>query len=434
MKRSIMTKPIVHSRQISPTRIPETLALAKTTTDTHVLIAGGGPVGLLLANLLGKQGCSTMIVERRTKPFEASMAIGITPPSLDILGDLDLDEAFTRRGIPIKTVRVFEHRDDLGVVDFSRLPTKRQFILSLPQAKTIEILRGNLTALPSVKYIDGMEVLDHRESVGALRVHMRDRNSGRLSKVSAQYLVGCDGHRSAVRRHAHIPWRSRPYSCRFLMADVEDETFLGKEAYLYFGPEGSVESFPLPYGQRRWITLQTSRRDTQEDIAEEVKRSVYERTGHDISRSSIKFQSGFQPVRAVARNFVRGRVTLCGDAAHVMSPIGGLGMNTGFADAAHLAAIFAAAPQNPNDHKHAFEQYAITRKHAFQVAANGAARGMWLGTRLGLFFSLFRRVLIAKILFRTAAREQLASYFSMLRFPRAPAIRGIRAHVGKPSQ
>ena len=428
-----MIEPSVHRQKVNPKRISKSLALGKATSNTHILIAGGGPVGLLLANLLGKQGRSTMIVERRIQPSEASMAIGITPPSLEILRDLDLDKAFTRRGIPIKTVHVFERGNDLGVVDFSCLPTQHRFILALPQAKTMKILRRNLQAYHSVKTINGTEVLDHRESADAIHVHLRDRASGRLSEVSAQYLIGCDGHRSAVRRHAHIPWRSRPYSCRFLMADVEDETSLGHEAYLYFGPKGSVESFPLPGGQRRWIVLQTSRRNNQEDIGEEVKRSVCERTGHDISRSSVNFQSAFQPVRALARSFVRGRVTLCGDAAHVMSPIGGFGMNTGFADAAHLAAILAAVQKNPNDRKCAFEQYTIARKHAFRVAANGAARGMWLGTRLGPIFSLFRRLLITEFLFRTSVGEQLAAYFSMLTIPRAPVVSENWSRAGEPS-
>ena len=115
-----------------------------TASEGDVLIAGAGPVGLLLANLLGRQGRTVLVAERRVTPTHGSMAIGITPPSLAILHCLDLDGEFTRRGIPIRVARVFEDNEPLGDVDFSRLPAEHRFILSLPQADTVEILRQRL--------------------------------------------------------------------------------------------------------------------------------------------------------------------------------------------------------------------------------------------------------------------------------------------------
>ena len=101
-------------------------------TDADVMIIGAGPVGLLLANLLGRRGRSVIIAERRTEPAEGSMAIGIVPPSLRILKELDLDREFIEQGIPITTATVFESGRCLGDVDFSTIPAEPRCMLSLP--------------------------------------------------------------------------------------------------------------------------------------------------------------------------------------------------------------------------------------------------------------------------------------------------------------
>ena len=380
---------------------------------------GAGPVGLLLANLLGRHGVNVLVAERRVRPPRGSMAIGITPPSLALLKDLALDREFVRRGVPIDTARVFENGALLGDVDFSRLPAEHRFILSLPQSETAALLRRNLEVFPSVRVLDGVEFLEHRAIAGGVQVRLRDVDSGAVSELSAAYLVGCDGHRSRVRRQAGIRSRTRSYRARFLMADFEDDTRLGDEAHLYFGRDGSVESFPLPQGRRRWIVLEQKHRTPQEGPAETVMRLVAERTGFDLSASAVLFESMFQPQRSLARRYGRGRVVLCGDAAHVMSPIGGQGMNTGFADAAHLAEALRVALERPVEARPAFAAYARLRQHAFNVAATRAACGMWLGTRRGPLSSRLRATLIEKVLFRPAVREQLAPYFAMLTLPGA---------------
>jgi len=383
--------------------------------DCDVLIVGAGPVGLLLANLLGKAGIRTLIVERRTAPPDQSMAIGITPPSLEILGKLGLDDEFIQRGVCINTAHVTEDGRHLGHVDFSRIRAAHRFILSLPQAQTVALLWRNLSRFDNVQLWTGLECAALEQHADQVEVRLRDAGTGLTRVVRSRYVVGGDGNRSRVRELAGIAVQTKTYRPRFLMADFADETGLGEEAHLFFTARGSVESFPLPGGRRRWIVMVTQREvaDPEQYLIDQVRRL----TGYDLADAPRYSQNAFQPRRLLARRFAAGRVVLCGDAAHVMSPIGGQGMNTGFADAELLATVLERVLQNPAAAAAEFAMYETARRRAFVVAAGRAARGMWLGTRRGAVLSALRAMFIRDYLFRGAVRDRVAAYFAMLTIP-----------------
>jgi 2-polyprenyl-6-methoxyphenol hydroxylase-like FAD-dependent oxidoreductase len=383
--------------------------------DYDVLVVGGGPVGLLLGNLLGLKGLRTLVIEKNPSPPEQSMAIGITPPSLDLFHQLDLDALFVENGTRVDLARVHEGQRLVGELRFHSLASPYPFILAIPQATTIELLEERLNQAPLVTFrreccLSGFEQGPDRVTASILR-----NGDPEAHQLTASFLVGCDGHRSQVREAAGIKSiEEKNYLPRFLMADFADTTDLGSAAHLFFSRHGSIESFPLPGNRRRWI-IQADRLPDPPEPAHLVD-CVERQTGYDLKKGVRYSASVFSVRRFVCQSYFRDRVVLCGDAAHVMSPIGGQGMNTGFADAEFLADALARHCRGGEDFHRLFADYDRLRRIAFKVAADRAERGMWLGTRCGRLASALRFLFI-KSLLSPFLSKALPPYFAMLTIP-----------------
>ena len=379
--------------------------------DSQVIIIGAGPVGLMLANFLGDQGIPVLVLDRRVTSPPTSQAIGVTPPSLHLFAKLGLDEALIGQGIQIQDCHVHGQSGYLGCASFRKIDPPHPFILSLPQRLHMQALEERLARLPCVALRRGVEVLDVRDSTDQqAAICLTDKGEFRGS-----YIIGCDGHRSLVRERIGTKIRRVDYGCHFMMGDFEDHSGLGPEAHLWFTATGAVESFPLPQGLRRWI-VQTAQPETTGDFGG-ISRLVLQRTGHDLPVEQQQNQTSFSPWRLDCRQYYRGRLILCGDAAHVMSPIGGQGMNTGWADAEFLAEALAGILQGRYQAAPVLGAYEKHRREAAGVAAGRAARGMWLGTWTGLPASRLRDFIMRHCLFKGPLAAELGPFFSMQTIP-----------------
>ena len=346
-----------------------------------VVIVGAGPVGLLLAALLGRQGQTVLVLDKKVQKSHGSNAIGITPPSLELLAKLGLDQPLTRWGAPIRHVTVHgSGRKVLGGVSFASLPPPHDYILSVPQNVTEQILERHLLEYPSVRVEYGWELQSLDQDAESVTSTFRDAQ-GTPRVERSRFLAGCDGVNSVVRGAIDQERRPRRFDSTFLMGDFADDTGWGDDAHLFFTPRGAVEAFPLGQGRRRWIVQTPKFLDEPGTYLED---EVSARTGLSVPAATCSWKSAFGIHRWISPHYAFGRVYLAGDSAHQMSPIGGQGMNTGFADAEFLASILASRRNNPAPTEQWNRLYSTTRRRAARVAAGRAELSMAVGTVRGL--------------------------------------------------
>lgn len=356
-----------------------------------------------------------MLLEKRPEIAPASMAIGVMPPSLRRLEWLDLAAPLVEAGCRVSRATVLSERGCLGTLELGGLPGPFNYVLSIPQGDLVRLLRDRLRAWPRVRLLLGREVQGIAQDAQGVAVDVRDVVTGALTAVSSRFVVACDGSRSPTRECIGITVEGKTYAPSFMMGDFPETTAWTGEARLFFTATGSIESFPLPGGMRRWV-IQSG--PVAPDAAAIVQR-VGDVTGVDLEAGRAEWVTCFTPERRLCREYFKGRVVLCGDAAHVMSPIGGQGMNTGLADAWHLSRVLQRLCATGEAPGPLLERYARCRRHAFRVAANRAARGMWLGTLKGELAAAMRSVFVRRVLFGPLMRDRLAPYFAMLTIPDA---------------
>jgi ubiquinone/menaquinone biosynthesis methyltransferase len=317
-------------------------------------------------------------------------------------------------GVPVTVARVYNRAGEIGTLHFDKLPGEFPFILTLPQSDAVRMLRDMLAAYETVTFMPGTELTAvSEESAHVVARVLRKR--GHTETISAAWLAGCDGRYSVTRKSAGFASEHKLYRPSFVMADYADPTDWGAEARLFFTSRGSLESFPLPGNTRRWVALlpPAGTDDPGGFLEEQVARLAHVR----LHAPPLAEPSTFQPERLLVRKFVKDRIVLAGDAAHVMSPIGGQGMNTGLGDADRLAPLLAGIHRGELP-ANSLKPYARTRRQVFRGACRRNAIGMWLGILTGRCVSSCRGFLLHCVLSRPAPTRRLALHFAMIA-PRA---------------
>jgi 2-polyprenyl-6-methoxyphenol hydroxylase-like FAD-dependent oxidoreductase len=360
-----------------------------TSDRTDILVVGGGPVGVFLGALLGRAGLDVQVWERRTADPVGSRAIGIHPPSLDAFAAVGAAAPVLEAGALVRNGVARSRGRTLGTLSFARASATHPYVVTLDQHRTEGILRARLAAAAPDALRLGTAVTGLRRA-GARVEATGTGPEGATVRTSASFVVGADGARSAVRDLLGIGSSGRAYPDRYVMGDFADPELarLGDAALIDVGPNGVVESFPLPDGRRRYVavvrdgdaaTLPSSRAfdDPDPRAAAALARIVRGRTGADPDPASCTMFSGFRVRRRTADRVGVGRVVLIGDAAHEISPIGGQGMNLGWLDAAALAPLLAEAVRSGEAGP--WPVYARRRQAAAKRAARQAEANMALG-------------------------------------------------------
>jgi 2-polyprenyl-6-methoxyphenol hydroxylase-like FAD-dependent oxidoreductase len=330
-------------------------------TTTDVVIVGAGPTGLTLACLLAAEGVSFVLVDRLAEGANTSRAAVVHARTLEVLEELKVTDRLRAEGHIVPQFTLRDRGQVLATIRFDKLPTRYAHTLMIPQNVTEAILVDRLRQLGSDVYRPCV-VTDLRQDTDGVSVTLA-ADGQPPQTIRAKYLVGADGMHSTVREHAGIGFTGDSYGQSFVLADVRMSWPLGAdEVMLFVSPEGLVVVAPLPGGRHR-VVATVDDAPEHPDIAD-VQRLLDTRgpTTGTARVHEIVWSSRFRVHHRLADRYRAGRILLAGDAAHVHSPAGGQGMNTGIQDAVALGHALTAVLGNGRADESPLNQYEHTRR------------------------------------------------------------------------
>jgi 2-polyprenyl-6-methoxyphenol hydroxylase-like FAD-dependent oxidoreductase len=321
---------------------------------TPVLIVGAGPTGLTMATELARRGIAVRIIDAADAPSQRSKAMGVQARTLEVFEHLGVVGEALARGRPVHGVNVYaaptgdkanEPAARVVHVGFDDLDTPYPFILSLPQSDTEEILIARCAEL-GVAVERAVRCTGLKQDADGVHValeHIGD--GGRVEAARATWVIGCDGAHSAVRKALAVPFEGAKYDEEFVLADVLLEWDRpDDEAHAFLSLDGVLVFLPLssPAGVSRWRivadlpTLPEGKKAPEPTLGR-MQTLVESRGARDAVLREASWTTNFTIHRRMVPRYRTGRVFLAGDAAHIHSPVGGQGMNTGIQDAYNLA-------------------------------------------------------------------------------------------------
>jgi 2-polyprenyl-6-methoxyphenol hydroxylase-like FAD-dependent oxidoreductase len=311
--------------------------------DCDVFIAGAGPTGLVHALWLTRQGVRVRIIDKSAEAGTTSRAVAVQARTLELYQQLDLADAVVARGHQVPAVNLWTRGEPAAHVSFGSIGeglTRYPFLQIFAQDAHERLLIEKLASL-GVTVERRTELLEFKDN--GERVDLRLRRPDGEERCTARFLSGCDGARSVVREHLGTGFPGGTYAEIFYVADVEGSgPPMNGELHIDLDQADFLAVFPLAdHGRARLIgTVRPERAEDLnlrfEDVSGRAIQSL------KLTVSKVNWFSTYKVHHRVSEHFRRGRVFLLGDAAHIHSPVGGQGMNTGIGDAINLAWKLAA--------------------------------------------------------------------------------------------
>ncbi|MBV2362972.1 FAD-dependent monooxygenase [Streptomonospora nanhaiensis] len=386
---------------------------SSTETGTDVLVVGAGGTGLALAAGLARRGVRVRVVEKAPALSPVPKALGVQARTLEVLEDLGVVPRMVAEGLPMTAMHIRSERRPVADIDLSLIDSGYPYLLMLPQSAVERILADRL-AEDGVAVEHGVELTGFTDTGAHVAAVLRHAD-GRTETVRAGWLAGADGAHSTVRHLLGIPFEGTALEENFATADIGLDWPLGfGDGFAFLDRGRPAAFFPLPEGRYRMVIAYPPGADPGGEVTRAEMQAQLDRLGVPGARvTDFGWSARFRVNQRLSARHSAGRVFLTGDAAHIHSPVGAQGMNTGIQDAVNLAWKLAAhitggAPRDLLDTYHQ-ERGAVARR-----LVAGTTRFTRLTLLHGTVTTMVRRAVAPRVLGRGPVQQRLTRAISQL--------------------
>ena len=354
-----------------------------TIATTDVLVVGAGPAGLTIATLLARSGVGVRILDKKAGPTEESRALVVHAKTLELLDKLGLADQAVEEGRRMGAVELLSKGKRAGKVSFlddrADARTPYPFVLIYEQNQTERLLSRSLGEAGRLVEWE-TELLDLVQMPNGVQATIR-RPDGGEETIEAGWVVGADGAHSPVRHALSLGFMGETYEQTLFLADVDLEWTQGtRQVSVDLTRLGFNGFFPMPGGDRRFRligALPPELASRNELTLDDLKQLLNANSSIKVDIPKARWISVYRIHHRMAERFRVGHVFLVGDAAHIHSPAGGQGMNTGIGDAYNLAWKLALVVKG-DAHESLLDSYESERMPFARAILNGSDRGFAL--------------------------------------------------------
>lgn len=378
-----------------------------------VLIVGAGPSGLTMAIELTRHGIPCRIIDKKVKPLTTSNALAVQARTLEIWDDQDIIDAALAVGIKLQALNIYADKKQISQISLRDIKSYYPFVLGIPQQETEHLLKMHLERL-GVKVEMSVELVDFTEDAETITIVLK-HDDGQLEKILVNWLIACDGAHSFVRNKLNLPFQGKKLKEHFVMADLKvDGSLALNEGYAFLSDHGPLAIIPFNEEYTRIIAGVTDDATLKESVTPDIKdfeRLIAERCCIALKLSETQWTSGFWINERIIPQYRYKHIFFVGDAAHIHSPVGGQGMNTGIQDAYNLAWKLALVIKK-NVNSEILDSYQIERRPIAKHVLKGSTLMTSLITLKNYLLRQIRNHVLAFLVRKEVVNKKIAAAIS----------------------